>query len=63
MTAVERVELDIQGMTCPTCTQHVQQALELVAGVKVVHVPGWEAGEAVVTAAPAGSTTRLRFRA
>ncbi len=48
MSQRERILLDVQGMTCEGCAQHVTQALQSVPGVVQVHVPGWEAARAEV---------------
>ncbi len=50
MSQRERIQLDVQGMTCESCAQHVAQALQSVPGVIQVHVPGWEAARAEVVA-------------
>ena len=42
----EQVELKISGMTCDGCAEHVQRALEGVAGAYNVVVPAWEQGKA-----------------
>lgn len=52
MTEFEKVELSVQGMTCPNCAVHLENALKNVQGVRDAQVPGWEAGRAEV---PAGS--------
>ncbi len=48
----QRIELEIQGMTCDSCAVHVEKALRSVPGVEAVGVPGWESGRARVVAAP-----------
>ncbi len=52
-SAYERIDLEIQGMTCDSCALHVTRALKQVNGVVDVEVPGWQSGRAaVVVAAP-----------
>jgi mercuric reductase len=46
----EEIELEIGGMTCPSCATHVTKALQAVAGVADVHVPGWATGRATLVA-------------
>ena len=46
----QQFELGIGGMTCASCDQHVTHALEAVAGVESVNVPGWQSGKASVIA-------------
>jgi mercuric reductase len=46
----QQIELGISGMTCASCDQHVTHALEAVAGVESVNVPGWQSGKASVIA-------------
>ncbi len=48
----QKIELDIQGMTCDSCATHVEKALASVPGVAEARVPDWKAGRASVTAAP-----------
>ncbi len=50
MSDRERLELEIQGMTCDSCVAHVVKALKGVKGVQVVEVPGWDSGRASVIA-------------
>ena len=50
MSELEHLELDVQGMTCPSCATHVAHALKSVAGVQDVDVPGWQSGQAAVVA-------------
>ena len=52
MNETIQIELDVRGMTCPSCDQHVSQALAGVAGVQSVDVPGWQSSRATVEAAP-----------
>ncbi|HFD39375.1 MAG TPA: mercury(II) reductase [Anaerolineae bacterium] len=47
-----QIELDVRGMTCPGCAQHVSRALAAVPGVQNVDVPGWQSSRATVEAAP-----------
>lgn len=49
MAELERVELDVRGMTCSSCALHVEKALKSVRGVQEARVPGWESGRAEVT--------------
>lgn len=37
-TSIERVELDIQGMSCASCVRHVEHALREIASVRNVVV-------------------------
>ncbi|MCZ7571086.1 MAG: mercury(II) reductase [Ardenticatenaceae bacterium] len=53
------VELMITGMTCSSCAQHVQSALEEVPGVRRARVPGWQSGRAFVTADEGLTTDEL----
>ncbi len=46
----KQVELNISGMTCDGCAEHVRRALEGVPGVRAVVVPGWQEGRASVVA-------------
>lgn len=48
MAKIERIEFDIQGMTCDSCALHVERALKKVPGVREAEVPGWESGRASV---------------
>ena len=50
MTQRIHLTLNIQGMTCDGCAQHVTQALQQVPGVLQAHVPGWQSGQAEVVA-------------
>lgn len=52
MEQMQIVELRINGMTCDSCRTHVEHALQSVAGVETVEVPGWKSGRATITAAP-----------
>jgi mercuric reductase len=50
MTKQEELELTVEGMTCPSCARHVEEALKQVDGVEDAIVPdGWESGRATVT--------------
>ncbi|MFZ3184345.1 MAG: cation transporter, partial [Pseudomonas sp.] len=44
------IELQVEGMTCGSCTEHVRQALEQVAGVRSVSVSYPQGLAAVATA-------------
>ncbi len=44
------IELRIDGMSCPSCRQHVAHALEGVPGVEKAIVPGWQSARATVIA-------------
>ncbi|HET59826.1 MAG TPA: mercury(II) reductase [Chloroflexi bacterium] len=46
--AKQRIELDILGMTCISCAEHVKNGLLSVPGVENVEVPGWNSGKAIV---------------
>lgn len=46
----QRIKLRIGGMTCVDCAEHVTHALQRVAGVKQVDLPGWRAAHATVIA-------------
>lgn len=56
---IESIELDVHGMTCDACAQHVTRALQSVPGVELVLVPSWQAGRAVLTAQPGIDETLL----
>ena len=45
------VELEITGMTCPSCATHVTEALQKVDGVVEARVPDWQENKALVTVA------------
>ena len=47
---VDRLELDVQGMTCDGCVNSVKRALSRVPGVKSVDVD-LKSGRAVITGA------------
>lgn len=44
------IELEVQGMTCDGCANHVRQALSAVEGVTEVEVPSYKEGRAIVRA-------------
>ncbi|MCH7589043.1 MAG: mercury(II) reductase [Chloroflexi bacterium] len=46
---MKKLELDVRGMTCDTCPQHVENALLSVSGVQKVLIPGWQSTKAIVT--------------
>lgn len=46
----QHIELQVQGMTCVSCAQHVAHALESVSGVETAIVPGWQSARATVVA-------------
>ncbi|MBI3958594.1 MAG: mercury(II) reductase [Chloroflexi bacterium] len=48
MASLEELELNVRGMTCKSCALHVTKALEGVAGIKEVVVPGWQSSQARV---------------
>ncbi|MFQ5639665.1 MAG: mercury(II) reductase [bacterium] len=43
------VELEVTGMTCPSCAVHVAEALQKVDGVIEAKVPDWQQSKALVT--------------
>ena len=47
---LEKLDLDVRGMTCDACAVHVEKALQSVAGVKEATVPGWQSARATVVA-------------
>ena len=49
MSENKKIELNVSGMTCPSCANHVSDALNSVEGVEEVNVPGWQANKAIVT--------------
>ncbi len=51
--------LQIGGMTCANCAQHVGHALRNVPGVQKVEVPGWQSAQATVIADPSISPDAL----
>ena len=59
MAKLEKLELNVQGMTCTSCALHVEKALEKVEGVKDARVPCWESGRAEVTAESGISAEQL----
>lgn len=44
----KKIELDVRGMTCDTCQDHVEKALKRVTGVEAVEIPGWHSNKAFV---------------
>ncbi|MBW8012187.1 MAG: mercury(II) reductase [Chloroflexi bacterium] len=52
MAIMKKIELDVRGMTCNTCPDHVERALKRVAGVETVEIPGWQSNMAIVTVEP-----------
>jgi mercuric reductase len=48
MSKKKNIELNVSGMTCPSCTNHVSDALNSVEGVEEVNVPGWQENKAFV---------------
>src|SRR5258708_27198003 len=55
----QQIELQVRGMTCVSCAQHVAHALESVAGVEKAIVPSWQAARATVIADEHTSPTAL----
>ena len=49
MPELKDLELDVRGMTCPSCAHHVEDALNKVEGVESANVPGWQSNKAVVS--------------
>jgi len=47
-TEMDEIELDVQGMTCESCVEHVEEALAGVSGVSEARVPGWESRKVTV---------------
>ena len=50
MAELERLELNVRGMTCDSCAVHVEHALKSVKGVHEAQVPAWDLGQATVVA-------------
>ncbi len=48
-TGTNLIELEITGMTCPSCATHVSEALQKVDGVVEAKVPNWQEHKALVT--------------
>ena len=48
---MKQLDLEIDGMTCAGCGEHVAEALRGVEGVEAVHLDDWTEGRASVTAA------------
>ena len=59
MTEKTSIELNIQGMTCDSCSAHVERALKGVPGVENASVPGWESGSVTVKAVDSVNITDL----
>ncbi len=55
----QQIELQVRGMTCVSCAQHVTHALESVPGVEKAIVPGWQSARATVIADNQVSPTAL----
>ncbi len=55
----QQIKLRISGMTCASCATHVSNALQSVAGVKTVELPGWHAQFATVVADTSVTPTML----
>jgi len=55
----QQIALDVRGMTCDACAVHVTRALQDVAGVLHVEVPGWTSGEAILSAQPGVDEAQL----
>lgn len=49
MSIKKQVEIDVRGMTCPTCAVHVETALRTIDGIEEVHVPNWNSNKALVS--------------
>jgi mercuric reductase len=49
MSELKKLELDVHGMTCPSCVDHVENALNKIEGVEKVNVPGWQSNKATVS--------------
>ncbi len=52
MAEQQKIDLQVEGMTCDSCAVHVTKALEGVAGVVEANVPGWQSRRAEVVAQP-----------
>lgn len=50
MAQYKKLDLDVRGMTCATCPNHVERALSQIAGVKSVDIPNWQLSKATVIA-------------
>jgi mercuric reductase len=50
MAQYKKLSLDVRGMTCATCPNHVERALRQIAGVKSVDIPNWQSSKATVIA-------------
>ena len=49
MSELKKLELDVRGMTCPSCAHHVENAPIKVGGVEKAHVPGWQSNKVTVS--------------
>jgi len=49
MPEMKKLELDVRGMTCPSCAHHVENALNKVEGVEKAKIPGWQSNKATVS--------------
>ena len=49
MSIKKQVEIDVLGMTCPTCAVNVETALRTIDGIEEVHVPNWNSNKALVS--------------
>ncbi len=49
MSELKELELDVHGMTCPSCVHHVENVLNKIEGVEKVNVPGWQSNKATVS--------------
>lgn len=47
---MKQLDLEIDGMTCAGCGEHVAEALRGVEGVETIHLDDWTEGRASVTA-------------
>ena len=50
MGVEEKLDLEVNGMTCDSFAFHVEQAINSVEGVKGAQAPGWKSGRAAVIA-------------
>jgi mercuric reductase len=49
MSEQKKLELDVRGMTCPSCAHHVENALNKVEGVEKAHIPGWQSNKVTLS--------------
>lgn len=49
MSEQKKLELDVSGMTCPSCAHHVENALIKVEGVEKAQIPGWQSNMVIVS--------------